>query len=80
MFLPLIELSNCAIILVKLEVRLFFLAMFPFGVLKCIVGVAGLGVGVTDPEEVCWGKLGTELALGKLRLGEAGADSTKNNK
>ena len=53
MFLPLIELSNCAIILVKLEVRLFFLAMFPFGVLKCIVGVAGLGVGVTDPEEVC---------------------------
>ena len=44
-----------------------------------MVGVAGLGM-LNVPEEVCCGKLGTELALGKLRLGETGADSTGNNK
>ena len=44
-----------------------------------MVGVAGLGM-LNAPEEVCCGKLGTELALGKLRLGETGADSTKNKK
>ena len=45
-----------------------------------MVGVAGFAGVLNVPEEVCCGKLGTELALGKLRLGETGADSTGNTK
>ena len=74
---PRSELSKLAIILDKLEVKLFFFFSDSesFGVLRCIAGGI-LGVVVPEPEDE-FGILGTELAVGKLRLGETGVELTE---
>ena len=73
---PRIELSSWAIILVKLEVRLFFFltARLSLGVLKWMAGGA---LGVFEPEEEL-GMFGTELAVGRLLLGETGVEAMES--
>jgi hypothetical protein len=84
--LPRSELSKLAIIFDKLEVKLFFFLTdnWSFGVLRCMAG-AGIR-GVVVPEAVDIGAfpgkfpgiLGTELAVGKLRLGDTGSELTRD--
>jgi hypothetical protein len=73
------ELSKLAIIFDKLEVNEFFFLTDKesFGVLKCMAGGI-LGVVVPETEDE-FGMLGTELAVGKLWLGETGVELTDIN-